>query len=459
MRVRRGFTGSTSEGFLGRGQVIAERDVAEEVAGWRILGTLALVSLGFPLAATRALALLSPLAGQTGLEIDLARTYPVLILVVPFVPSSFALVFGLESLVREKALRTLEWLLTSPVTLRELYLGKYLAALVPPVAFSYLSLVVTLWLAIGDGVVPDTATVSKVVGLITGHNLLMVAVALFVSIHAPSTRAANLTAGLILAPVAILVQIEALLLHGGREETLWLVLIGLLAATLIFVRGGLSSLSVAGLLGAREEPEKDGGWPRFPALPLADRGAWREWGRRLAAPFALAWAVALTGGAAGYVLGLQSGLGVAPPLDPSAVSFGSLSQILAVNLRVTALQLLLAVPSLGVAALAGPLVAFGLIGGLAGALAGAGHSPLLYLAAWVLPHGWVELPALCLGAALGLRLLYATLFPPAGQPLRASLELGLRDAVMGLPVLLVLYLIGALMETQLTPRLVSLVYG
>ena len=73
-----------------------------------------------------------------GGELIIERLYPFLMLVVGFFPSTFSLVIGLETFVGEKERRSLEPLLTTPLTDFQLYLGKLLASTAPPVLASYL---------------------------------------------------------------------------------------------------------------------------------------------------------------------------------------------------------------------------------------------------------------------------------------------------------------------------------
>jgi len=77
-----------------------------------------------------------------GAEIIATQLIPFLLLVVGFFPMSFSLVIALETFVGEKERNSLEPLLATPLTNKQLYFGKMLAAIVPPLAASYLGMLV-----------------------------------------------------------------------------------------------------------------------------------------------------------------------------------------------------------------------------------------------------------------------------------------------------------------------------
>ena len=73
-----------------------------------------------------------------------ARFIPFLLMIVGFFPISVSLVIALESFVGEKERFSLEPLLASPLTDLQLYFGKMLAAMLPPLAASYMGIAVYL---------------------------------------------------------------------------------------------------------------------------------------------------------------------------------------------------------------------------------------------------------------------------------------------------------------------------
>ena len=78
----------------------------------------------------------APLVGE--------RLIPFLLMIVGFFPISVSLVIALESFVGEKERHSIEPLLGSPLSDWQLYLGKLLAALMPPLLMAYLGIIVYL---------------------------------------------------------------------------------------------------------------------------------------------------------------------------------------------------------------------------------------------------------------------------------------------------------------------------
>src|SRR5690606_28706524 len=62
---------------------------------------------------------------------------PLMPMLVGFFPVSISLVIALETFVGEKERMSLEPLLSTPLTNTELYIGKVLAAIIPPLAAGY----------------------------------------------------------------------------------------------------------------------------------------------------------------------------------------------------------------------------------------------------------------------------------------------------------------------------------
>ena len=101
-----------------------------------------------------------------------------------------------------------------------------------------------------------------------------------------------------------------------------------------------------------------------------------------------------------------------------------------------------------------------LIGYFMGSMAGAGLPPLTFLAAFVLPHGILEIPAAVLAGAAILRL-GATLAAPAeGQTIGEAWLRALADWARIMAGLVMPLLLGAaLLEVLVTPRLAIWLIG
>jgi uncharacterized membrane protein SpoIIM required for sporulation len=172
------------------------------------------------------------------------------------------------------------------------------------------------------------------------------------------------------------------------------------------------------------------------------------------------------------------------PLPPQILDFSNLSpksfesagmlgflpsftpwSILFFNLRSLILGSLLAVFSLGVMSFLPVMSTMGIVGFLARQIASAGHNPWIFLAAFILPHGWLELrwlelPAVVLVTAFALRLGASVIAPPEGLTVSNGLLLALADFIkvfflVAIPMLIV----AAFLEVYLTPQVVLWVFG
>ena len=118
--------------------VVTRRELRDSFRDWRIIIPILLLTLIFPalmnFAAQRIMAFLL----EFDSEVIGDRLIPFLLMIVGFFPTSFSLVIALETFVGEKERKSLEPLLATPLTNTQLYLGKMLAALIPPLLASYL---------------------------------------------------------------------------------------------------------------------------------------------------------------------------------------------------------------------------------------------------------------------------------------------------------------------------------
>ena len=189
--------------------VITRREIRDQFRDWRIIAPTVVLTLFFP-------ALMNIVAEQVidfmqryGANIIGDRLVPFLLMVVGFFPISVTLVIALESFVGEKERRSLEPLLSSPLTDFQLYIGKLLAVTLPPLLASFMAIIVYL---IGVyrqlGWKPEPVLLTQVVLLTIVQAILMVSGAVIISSQTTSTRAANLLASFIIVPVAILLIAE-----------------------------------------------------------------------------------------------------------------------------------------------------------------------------------------------------------------------------------------------------------
>jgi uncharacterized membrane protein SpoIIM required for sporulation len=130
------------------------------------------------------------------------------------------------------------------------------------------------------------------------------------------------------------------------------------------------------------------------------------------------------------------------------------------NLRAIVLATVLSVFSFGVLGILVLMLPMVVIGYFAATAASAGISPVLFLSAFVLPHGSLEIPAMILAGA-AILVMGATLATPArGQTIGEAWLRSLADwAKIMLGLVLPLLLGAALLEVFLTPRLIVLLLG
>ena len=188
------------------------------------------------------------------------RLIPFLLLIVGFFPISVSLVIALESFVGEKERRSIEPLLGSPLSDGQIYLGKLLAALLPPLLMAYLGITVYLvgvYKQVGWTAPP--VLLVQVLLLTMVQALLMVSGAVVISSQATSVRSANLLASFIIIPMALLIQGEAIIMFWARYSVLWWVIVGQVFIAILLIRTGVAHFNREELLG-RELDALNLGW-------------------------------------------------------------------------------------------------------------------------------------------------------------------------------------------------------
>ncbi|MBN1966619.1 MAG: ABC transporter permease subunit, partial [Anaerolineae bacterium] len=232
---------------LSNALIITRREVSDSFRDWRIMTPILIMTLAFPALSQFGANLMVNFVTQYGAELIGERTIPFLLMIVGFFPVSLSLVIALETFVGEKERRSLEPLLSTPLTNLELYIGKMLAAMIPPLVASIFGMIVYLTgLLFGElAWRPQPMLVVQVMALTSAHALLMVTGAVVVSSNTTSTRAANLLASFIIVPVSLLVILESIIMFGAPDAespngifALWVIIVGLLIGTALFVRIG-----------------------------------------------------------------------------------------------------------------------------------------------------------------------------------------------------------------------------
>lgn len=248
-----GFSTSLSNALL-----ITRREVRDSFRDWRILGPIIIMTFFFPYIANELAGEMIDFVNRNGGGVISTRAIPFLLMVVGFFPVSLSLVIALETFVGEKERRSLEPLLSTPLTNWELYVGKTLAAMIPPLLASLGGMVIYLVFVVGGSASwrPQVMLVAQIGILTLVQTLVMVAGSVVVSSQTTSVRAANLLASFILVPMAIILQIEAAIVFVAPDFNaptglafLWMMIVAMFVVAVLLLRMGAAIFNREELLG------------------------------------------------------------------------------------------------------------------------------------------------------------------------------------------------------------------
>ena len=457
--------------------LVTAREVREQFRDWRIIFPIVVLTLFFPVLMNYTANRLVNFVQQYDAPIIGERLIPFLLMVVGFFPMSISLVIALESFVGEKERMTIEPLLCTPLSDTQLYFGKLLAALTPPLLASYLGTTVYLiGVTYRVGWRADPIFLIQIFILATMQALVMVSGSVVISSQTTSVRAANLLASFIIIPMALLLQGVSALMFWGRYTALWWVALGLLIVAGLLIRSGLAQFRREELL-EREMDTLNLRWIgqtfwRF--FKGEGRSLWGWWrsevlhsGRKALLPSGLTILVLLLGG---YVGASQAKVFVLPAEyiqenwnSGEIVSRLGTLQLLPTytvglvwfqNLRAIFLASLGGFFTFGVLGMLVLLLPFALIGYFMASLAQVGISPGVFLGAFIIPHAILEVPAILLAGGAILRLGASFATPARGQTVGEAWLKALSDwAKVMLGLVMPLLLGAALVEMLITPRL------
>ncbi len=466
--------------------VVTRREVRDSFRDWRIMIPIILLTIAFPGLMNFTAARLLGFVQNYGAELVGNQLVPFLLLVVGFFPMSFSLIIALETFVGEKERRSLEPLLGTPLTNTQLYFGKMLAALVPPLLASYLGMgvyLVSLYFNVGWK--PEPELLAQTILLTTVQGLIMVAGAVIVSSQVTSVRAANLLASFIIVPMALLIQAEAAALFWGNHAGLWWLALALLITALMLMRMGVRIFNREELMG-REIDQLRIGWMarqfwgyfsgRFENNGYPNPVEWYRQNWRIMKGLKTAVFAQLIALLGAILLGayLASRFEFSTALkaeltgDNMTDNLQSLQLYLAAlplfiffqNIRALVLQSLLGVFTFGVLGILVFMMPWSVISFVTMQFYLAGQNPFMFLLATVVPHAVIELPALLIAAAAGLRWHAVVIAPPPRQTLsEAFLQAAAEFVRLFVGVVIPLLLIAAMVEGFITPRVVVAVYG
>ena len=221
--------------------IITRREVRDQFRDWRIMIPIIILTVFFPGLMNFTAQQAVDFVAKYGAPIIADRLIPFLLMVVGFFPISVSLVIALESFVGEKERRSIEPLLSSPLSDVQLYLGKLMAVIFPPLIASFLGIAVYLVGVYRQvGWVPDLTLLIQVIALAAVQSLVMVSGAVVISSQTTSVRAANLLASFIIIPMAMLLVGESMIMFWARYHVLWWAIIGQVIIAWLLIRTGIA---------------------------------------------------------------------------------------------------------------------------------------------------------------------------------------------------------------------------
>ena len=461
--------------------VITRREVRDQLRDWRIIFPVLGLTVFFPFLMNFTAQQMLGFVNRYGATIIGERLVPFLLMIVGFFPISVSLVIALETFVGEKERGSIEPLLNTPLEDWQLYLGKLLAATIPPLLSSFLGMSVYLaGLVIGGVPLPPLQVLFQIFSLTVVQAVMMVAGAVVVSSQATSVRSANLLSSFIIIPVALLIQGESVVMFWGDYTTLWWAVGGLLVLTVLLVRVGTAHFQREELLG-REIDVLNVKWMwrvfrREFSGGAIHLGNWltRSLPRALRDMRVGIW-VAAGLAAAGVAIGLSIvprfflTLNVADMDKMSGRlqdlldlwSLAGAAPVMAIfwqNMRVLLLASVVGAFTLGILGVLPLMASTAAVGYLYGLLVSNGFPPLTFVML-ILPHAVLEIPAAVLATAAvihaGARLATPDSSKTVGEVGLAAFANWCKIMV---GVVIPLLIIAAGIESWLTPRLALLFF-
>lgn len=477
--------------------IVTRREMRDSLRDWRIIVPIIILTFGFPFLAQFIASAFANFVEDFGANLIAGRTIPFLLMIVGFFPISISLVIALETFVGEKERRSLEPLLSTPLTNTELYIGKTLAAMIPPLIASYGGMIVYgISLIFGElEWRPQPMLVVQIVLMTTVQALVMVTGAVVVSSQTTSTRAANLLASFIIIPMSLVIQGESVIMFLAPDAespngiaALWAVIVGMAVVCILLLRVGNAIFNREELLGRSldqinlKQSFKQI-WRWFRAID--DQGtiapnliAWYVRGvpsslRRMRSSIGvtvLVFAIALIGGVlfgqfSDFQLNLPRNVAnaeIAANLDQTTGLFFGSSPVMAIftnNLRLLVGALLVGLFSFGVMALVLTPGVWFVIGYVFVQIAKAGYDLGVFLPA-ILTHGVVEIPTIVLATAAALRLGAVVTRQTAGMTVGQAWTIALGDSLkIFIGVVIPGLFVAALIESFVTPQVVRSLLG
>lgn len=474
--------------------IITRREVTDSFRDWRIIVPIVTLTFLFPFVAQGLASEFSSFVTQFGADLVGERTIPFLLMVVGFFPISISLVIALETFVGEKERRSLEPLLSTPLSNTELYIGKTLAAMIPPLASSLGGMLVYLTSLLSSELAwrPQPMLIIQIMLLTIVQALVMVSGAVVVSSQTTSTRAANLLASFIILPMAMIVIAESWIMFIAPDAespmgigALWAVAIGMFVASILLLRVGARIFNREELLGRSIDSLNVRGtvkrmWQAFISTDSVNQKPNNlfDWYRSVFHSLVLARnAILITVFVfvAAFILGAI--IGTIPeyqlPLPENVLETGEASErvqdFLALtdtnrmpitfymmrNFQVLLGVFLVSIFSFGIAAMIITPLVYGIIGYVV-TLFIVSNNNIALIAAAILPHGVVEIPIILLAAAASFQLGAVVTRPPEGLTVgQGWMMMWGRSTKIFVGIVIPGLFIAALLEALVTPQVVA----
>ncbi len=473
---------------LGNALVITRREIRDSFRDWRIMAPIFLLTLVFPVLAQGMTKLFTNFFVSNGAAVYIDNFLPLMPMIIGFFPVSISLVIALETFVGEKERRSLEPLLATPLTNTELYIGKTLAAMIPPLLASYIGMTIYL-----GGLIygaqqwrPEPELIIQIALLTTAQALVMVTGAVVVSSQTTSTRASNLLASFIIIPVSMLVMLESFIMVTNNRYVLWYLIVGLVVTDILLFEMGARIFNREELLGRSideinikwawrlfweqfkggPQVKTIGDWYRYSVFPTLPRlrtpmiivvismigvfiGGFMIARVRTDFQFPEQYMVGRTALLANFRMAFELGGGETRYVAAAVMQ----------NTRVLIAGILLAMFTFGVMGVIFAAAPFGVLGFLFGQPALASLGVGTFIAA-VVPHSLVEVPAAVIAAAAALRLGSIITRPPHNMGVWEAFLRALADAIkLFIGLVVPLLIIAAFIEVYITPILVQKALG
>lgn len=467
--------------------IITQRELYDSFRDWRIITPLVILTFGFPFLAQFMLNAALNFVSQFDAELVAERGVPFLLMIVGFFPISISLVIALESFVGEKERRSLEPLLSTPLTDMELYIGKTLAAMLPPLLATLggMSLYILVIFNTDLSWRPQPILLFQIVLLTIVQALVMITGSVVVSSQTTSTRAANLLASFIIVPMAIAVNVESFIMFQAPDidsptgiGAFWAVSVAMFIIAILLFRVGRAVFNREALL-KRTIDTIDFGvgfkhiWRYIRAVdadgtPATGFTHWYRVGivdtlKRLRNPLIASVLMMAILFSAGVWIGSQPEYQITNFIDlepdeaaaiikQGGIGVGSSEVFLGFfvnNLRIILITTAFSIVTFGAFSMIFNLMTFAILGYLATQFVPLGLGSLLV--AGVVPHGIVEIPIILVATAAALNLGAVITRPPIDESMGTAWLRAAGDLVkLFIGVILPGLVIAALLEGFVT---------